>query len=829
MRLSCWFPVAAVVLVLAAAPPGHAQGIPDEATRDRVADWIERCDGDWSGACGVVDGYIVERMLGRWCRRLEVHWDTPRLVRSADVDHPAADVAARHRHRAQEFLEECVPIYAAALARAGTAASDRADAGDRVPGATAGQREVEATGRTMQVRTRSNVRSGPGMAHDRVEVLDAGTEVRVIGRSGDWAEIVTPGGGNGFIYGPLLAEAAPDRVATASGEEPASSPDTVAEAAAIGAQDIPDAATREWVADWILRCNVHSRADDCRSVGVRIKETAAGQRCWGMERLWGDYDLLRDPARVLRAMDDSGDRRREAAELLRECVPIYAAALDEAGAGDNLLLAEVTPDQATAAVEREPEPAIALEPKCTAELPDGSECWQELAERPGCHIYVLEYVHGLDPFRTWSGECADGLAEGEGRLEETFGEAYYIEWSATFAGGKATDKKLVKSTDLLEKAVVDGPSEQAGPPGEAPLLANTPPDLAQGIPDDARPSDNSGQACDAWEASYTVTWTEEGLQRGGINLTEVEAGFLTKTEAEDFVQSICSSRHSQYGPGAGVDYVLESCTVGEATCVQPRSHAQQPDPPGEAPGTDTPSVDVPSGSGPLHGSIAFSQEDDGAYAWGIAWSYDSSVGAESEAIGQCREYGGTRCAEAGWFQEACGALAIGDGNGYGAGWGATTAEAERDALARCRAANDDCRIEVARCSRSEEAGGSGRTDKETDTVVGRDPEEVDGKGRTEGTIVTLEGFSGSCDLFMGPGMQVGHNSPVLGAEHFTFEIPRESQRCDYIIGSLVASCQEWLCSSGQPAPEGRQCARHFVQEGIEKCGLDIDERDYIWR
>ena len=635
MRLSCWFPVAAVVLVLAAAPPGHAQGIPDEATRDRVADWIERCDGNWSDACGLVDGYIVERMLGRWCRRLEVHWDTPRLVRSADVDHPAADVAARHRHRAQEFLEECVPIYAAALARAGTAASERADAGDTVPGATAGQREVEATGRTMQVRTRSNVRSGPGMAHDRVEVLDAGTEVRVIGTSGDWVEIVTPGGGNGFIYGPLLAEAAPDRVATASGEEPASSPDTVAEAAAIGAQDIPDAATRERVADWIERCKggrFHDLGPDCQPVSDQIAASEHGQRCaqlrYSTPGLWGDHGLrmLRDPERALSAMAEHPGRRRKAEEFLRDCVPIYAAALDEAGAGDNLLLAEVTPDQGTAAVV------------------------------------------GRDPA-------------------------------------------------------------------------------------DAPPSDNSGQACDAWEASYTVTWTEEGLQRGGINLTEVEAGFLTKAEAEDFVQSICSSRHSQYGPGAGVDYVLESCTVGEATCVQPRSHAQQPDPPGEAPGTDTPSVDVTSGSGPLHGSIAFSQEDDGAYAWGIAWSYDSSAGAESEAIGQCREYGGTQCAEAGWFQEACGALAIGSGNGHGTGWGVTTAEAERDALRQCRARlNDDCRIEVARCSRSEEAGGAGRTDDDIDAVAGRDPDDAPPSDNSGQACDAWEAY-----YTVTPGLKKGYN------------------------------------------------------------------------
>ena len=133
--------------------------------------------------------------------------------------------------------------------------------------------------------------------------------------------------------------------------------------------------------------------------------------------------------------------------------------------------------------------------------------------------------------------------------------------------------------------------------------------------------------------------------------------------------------------------------------------------------------DGASRDGSLHGSIAFSQEDDGAYAWGIAWSYDSSAGALSEALGQCREYGGTQCAEAGWFREACGALAIGSGNGYGTGWGATTGEAERDALAQCRAVNDDCRVEVARCSQSEQAGGSGRTDSD-ETAVSRTPADI---------------------------------------------------------------------------------------------------------
>ena len=108
----------------------------------------------------------------------------------------------------------------------------------------------------------------------------------------------------------------------------------------------------------------------------------------------------------------------------------------------------------------------------------------------------------------------------------------------------------------------------------------------------------------------------------------------------------------------------------------------------------------------LHGSIAFSQESTGGHAWGIAWSFDSPGSAAREAISQCSASGGTQCAQVGWFREACGALAIGDGNGYGTGWGATTAAAEQDALGQCRAVNANCRVEIARCSQSEDAVGS---------------------------------------------------------------------------------------------------------------------------
>ena len=160
----------------------------------------------------------------------------------------------------------------------------------------------------------------------------------------------------------------------------------------------------------------------------------------------------------------------------------------------------------------------------------------------------------------------------------------------------------------------------------------------------------------------------------------------TQSEATDDAMGYCQTLVNSAGSG--------SCDFADACCA-----SASPD--GDA-----------SQTGPLHGSIAFSQDADGSYAWGIAWSFDSSTGAEAEALGQCRAHDGKRCSQAGWFQEACGALAIGDDNGYGTGWGATAAAAKRDALTQCRGSNNDCRIEVARCAQSEQAGGSGRTERE---------------------------------------------------------------------------------------------------------------------
>ena len=88
-------------------------------------------------------------------------------------------------------------------------------------------------------------------------------------------------------------------------------------------------------------------------------------------------------------------------------------------------------------------------------------------------------------------------------------------------------------------------------------------------------------------------------------------------------------------------------------------------------------ADSPAGSGAatgdLYGSIAFSQVGDGGYAFGIAWNAQGREAARRSAVEECRRRdGGGGCSEAGWFRNACGAIAIGDANGYGTGWGRPT-------------------------------------------------------------------------------------------------------------------------------------------------------------
>ena len=95
------------------------------------------------------------------------------------------------------------------------------------------------------------------------------------------------------------------------------------------------------------------------------------------------------------------------------------------------------------------------------------------------------------------------------------------------------------------------------------------------------------------------------------------------------------------------------------------------------------------------GAIAFSK-DTGAN--GYSFRYDSLSGAEARALKECSAYA-SDCTVASSFSNACGALAVGDGNGWGSSRAESIIKAERNALATCRSYdNKNCEIEVSVCS-----------------------------------------------------------------------------------------------------------------------------------
>ena len=91
---------------------------------------------------------------------------------------------------------------------------------------------------------------------------------------------------------------------------------------------------------------------------------------------------------------------------------------------------------------------------CTGK-PKGSECWMELTSHPGCYFWNYD----LDDRETasWSGECADGLAQGIGTLawKSESGELKYEE-TGSLRGGKAFGEWVLR---YPKGSVGEGPYE----------------------------------------------------------------------------------------------------------------------------------------------------------------------------------------------------------------------------------------------------------------------------------------------------------------------------------------------------------------------------------
>ena len=89
-----------------------------------------------------------------------------------------------------------------------------------------------------------------------------------------------------------------------------------------------------------------------------------------------------------------------------------------------------------------------------------------------------------------------------------------------------------------------------------------------------------------------------------------------------------------------------------------------------------------------YGAISYSQQTD-SHGW--ASDYKSQDQAESRAVEECAKHG-DGCMLSVWFANACGALAVGKGNGWGANWGRTREEAEQNALNSCNSNTSDCEV-----------------------------------------------------------------------------------------------------------------------------------------
>jgi len=95
-----------------------------------------------------------------------------------------------------------------------------------------------------------------------------------------------------------------------------------------------------------------------------------------------------------------------------------------------------------------------------------------------------------------------------------------------------------------------------------------------------------------------------------------------------------------------------------------------------------------------YGAIAYSSES-GDY--GYSYGYGSRAEAEQRAKGEC---GKSDCEIAAWFQNSCGALAVGEDGNWAGGNGNSARRAAEDALNDCaKDGGKNCKILYSRCSR----------------------------------------------------------------------------------------------------------------------------------
>lgn len=101
------------------------------------------------------------------------------------------------------------------------------------------------------------------------------------------------------------------------------------------------------------------------------------------------------------------------------------------------------------------EAAAALTPKCEG-MAEKSQCWKELADKPGCYVWTISLRH--DRTFAWSGQCSGGIATGRGELAWRWPDGYTSEQTGELRDGKRHGHWVSRSSrgDVEEGPYVDG-------------------------------------------------------------------------------------------------------------------------------------------------------------------------------------------------------------------------------------------------------------------------------------------------------------------------------------------------------------------------------------
>ena len=130
---------------------------------------------------------------------------------------------------------------------------------------------------------------------------------------------------------------------------------------------------------------------------------------------------------------------------------------------------------------------------------------------------------------------------------------------------------------------------------------------------------------------------------------------------------------------------IEELKSKQATAaIPPVPRSQLPAPTPAAPASPTA---IPSNPANRYGAIAYSAAT-GAHGW--SYDYASREEAERVALATCAQYAAD-CSVPLWFQNACGALAVGPA-GFGTGWAINQTLAETYAMGVCGQYSTNCAV-----------------------------------------------------------------------------------------------------------------------------------------